>query len=299
MAVLSKQGADVAQTLARFIDLVSKELPDDVMVALRELREKEKNPLASAIYDCMFENMEKASRLSRPTCQDTGVLQFFVRVGAAFPLLGELRAIIVEATDMATKSAPLRLNAVEVFDEVNTGTNMGTRLPWIEWDIVEGNGVEVEVYMAGGGCSLPGRSIVLPPLVGYGGAMDFIFDTITEMGINACPPLVVGVGIGTDSPTAAKLSKIAMLRPVGTKNPHPKAAQLEEKLREGLNGIGLGPQGIDGKRSVMAVHVEGMAHHPSTLGVGITVGCWANRHGVICFDADLNNTTPSHQGVKL
>lgn len=290
----------MVDVLGSFVDVVSKELPDDVMKRLAELRVQESNPLAKTIYDVMFENMDKAKKLNRPTCQDTGVIQFFVRAGAKFPYLGQLRAILREATIQATKSAPLRLNAVEVFDEVNTGTNVGTNVPFIEWDIVDDStNVEIEVYQAGGGCSLPGRSIVLPPLAGYEGAMKFVFDTIVDWGINACPPLVVGVGIGTCSNSAALLSKKAMLRPVGTHHPHPKAAEMERKIEEGLNAIGLGPQGISGKNSVMAVHVEGMAHHPSVLGVGVTVGCWANRHGVISFDEHLNYEILSHKGVRL
>jgi L(+)-tartrate dehydratase alpha subunit len=290
----------MAEVLGKFVDVVSKELPDDVMKKLAELRVQESNPLAKTIYDVMFENMDKAKKLNRPTCQDTGVIQFFVRAGAKFPLLGQVRDILREATIQATKSAPLRLNAVEVFDEVNTGTNVGTNVPFIEWDIVDDSAnIEIEVYQAGGGCSLPGRSIVLPPLAGYEGAMKFVFDTIVDWGINACPPLVVGVGIGTCSNSAALLSKKAMLRPVGTSHPHPKAAAMEKKIEEGLNAIGLGPQGISGKNSVMAVHVEGMAHHPSVLGVGVTVGCWANRHGIIRFDENLHYEILSHKGVRL
>lgn len=299
MSNLARQ-EEMVKVLGSFIDVVSKRLPDDVMAKLTELRALEENPLAKVIYNCMFDNMDKAKELNRPTCQDTGVIQFYVRAGANFPLLGKLREILKEATISATKSAPLRLNAVEVFDEVNTGTNVGSRVPWIEWDIVsESSDVEIEVYQAGGGCSLPGRSIVLPPLAGYAGAMKFVFDTIVEWGINACPPLVVGIGIGTCSNSAAVLSKQAMLRPMGTNNPHPKAAQMEHEIKEGLNAIGLGPQGISGKSSVMAVHIEGMAHHPSVLGVGVTVGCWANRHGVIRFNEKLEYEIVSHTGVTL
>lgn len=294
------QTTKMVEVIGKFVDLVSKELPDDVMAKLKELRVQEEAPLAKAIYDVMFDNMDRAKKLNRPTCQDTGVIQFFVRTGSNFPLLGQLRSILREATIAGTKSAPLRLNAVEVFDEVNTGTNVGTDVPFIEWDIVDdSSNIEIEVYQAGGGCSLPGRSIVLPPLAGYEGAMKFVFDTIVDWGINACPPLVVGVGIGTCSNSAALLSKKAMLRPIGTRHAHPKAAEMEKKIEEGLNSIGLGPQGISGKNSVMAVHVEGMSHHPSVLGVGVTVGCWANRHGVIRFDENLNYEIISHKGVSL
>jgi L(+)-tartrate dehydratase alpha subunit len=157
----------------------------------------------------------------------------------------------------------------------------------------------MDVYMAGGGCSLPGRAMVLMPTAGYEGIVRYVFATIVDWGINACPPLIVGVGIGTDAPTSAKLSKKAMLRSVGSVNPHPLAADMEKRLKDGLNAVGLGPQGLSGKASVMDVHNEYMAHHPSTLGVGLSVGCWANRRGTIRFDRDLNAEILSHKGAAL
>jgi L(+)-tartrate dehydratase alpha subunit len=299
MFVLDKKEM-LINIMSQFVDHVSKELPDDVMAKLEELRVEEEKPLAKAIYDVMFDNMDKAKKLRRPTCQDTGVIQYYIRTGAKWPHIGQLREILREATLRATKSAPLRLNAVEVFDEVNTGTNVGTDVPWIQWDIVDdSSNIEIEVYQAGGGSSLPSRAIVLPPLAGYEGAMKFVFDTVVDWGINACPPLIVGIGIGTDANTSTTLAQKAMLRPVGTSNPHPKAAAMEQKIKEGLNTIGLGPQGISGENSVMAVHVEGMAHHPSVLGVGVSIGCWATRHGIIRFDEHLNYNIVSHKGIRL
>lgn len=295
---LSQSGNKIAKILGEFIAIVSRTMPDDVFEKLKELSKNETKPLAKEIYDCMFKNLERAEELKRPACQDTGVLQFYIRAGAKFPYLGEVKDILEEASIIGTKKAPLRLNAVEAFDEVNTKTNTGTDVPWIHWEIVDdSDNVEFEVYMAGGGCSLPGRSIVLPPLAGYDGAIRYVFDTIVDFGINACPPLVIG--IGTCSVSSAMLSKKAMLRKIGTKNPHPRAALMEDKIKDGLNNIGLGPQGISGNSSVMAVHVEGMAHHPSVLGVGISVECWANRHGIIKFDKNLDYEIISHKGIKL
>lgn len=289
----------MTETLTRFICHIAKVLPDDVLAALKKLRDEETAPLASAVYGCMFDNLERAQTLSRPACQDTGVLQFFIRAGAQFPLLAEMKDICREAVLEATKRAPLRHNAVEAFDEKNTGTNTGTLVPWIEWDIVPGSGLEMDIYMAGGGSSLPGRAMVLMPSAGYEGIVKYVLDTIVDWGINACPPLVVGVGIGTDAPTSAKLSKKAMLRTIGSVNPHPLAADMERRLKDGLNTVGIGPQGLSGNATVMDVHIEYMAHHPSTLGIGITVGCWANRRGTIRFDEDLSYDITTHKGAAL
>jgi len=295
--------------MAKFTGYVGKHLPTDVLEKLAALRAGEDSPLAKVVYDSMFANLEAADRLDRPCCQDTGVIQFFVRAGARFPLLGELAAILKDAVRKATREAPLRHNAVETFVEKNTGDNTGTRVPWIEWDIVPSgdpadpmdseDAAVIEVYMAGGGCSLPGAAKVLMPAAGYEGVTRFVFDVITSYGVNACPPLLVGVGVSTSVETAAMLSKRAILRPLGTRHPDPDAARMELLLEQGLNRVGLGPQGLSGHSTVLGVHIESSARHPSTIGVGVSVGCWAHRRGSIRINADLSYEILSHKEAAL
>jgi L(+)-tartrate dehydratase alpha subunit len=290
----------LTELLARFTGYIGIRLPPDVMGKLEELRAREEKPLAKVIYESMFENLEKADKLNRPCCQDTGALQFFIRAGAQFPLLGELKEILTEAVRQATKETPLRHNAVETFVEKNTGDNTGRGLPWLEWEIVaDDDTVTIEAYMAGGGCTLPGAAKVLMPGEGYEGVTKFVFDVMTSYGVNACPPLLVGVGVSTAVETAAMLSKRAILRPVGSRNPDPGAANMEVLLEKGLNQIGIGPQGLTGSSSVMGVHIENSARHPSTIGVGVSVGCWAHRRGTIRINADLSYDILSHKGAKL
>jgi L(+)-tartrate dehydratase alpha subunit len=291
--------ASLTDLMARFTSYLGKRLPQDVLDKLAELGRGEDSPLARVVFDSMFENLEAADRLDRPCCQDTGVIEYFVRAGAGFPLLGELRDILGEAVRRATAAAPLRHNAVETFVEKNTGTNTGLRVPWIDWDIVPGDAVVIEAYMAGGGCSLPGAAKVLMPSAGYEGIVQFVFDVITSYGINACPPLLVGVGVSTSVETAAILSKKAILRPIGSRNPDPRAAAMERLLEEGLNKVGIGPQGLSGNCSVLGVHIENSARHPSTIGVGVSVGCWAHRRGTIRIEADLSYTILSHKEAGL
>jgi len=186
----------LTDTMAKFTAYIGKRLPKDVKAKLAELRTMETNPLAKSIYDSMHGNQEAADKLNRPSCQDTGVIQYFVEAGANFPLLGELEEILKEATAEATRMGPLRHNAVETFDEKNTGTNTGTNIPWLDWRIVpEKDSCTIDVYMAGGGCTLPGAAKVLMPGQGYEGVAEFVMDVITERGVNACPPLLVGVGV--------------------------------------------------------------------------------------------------------
>ena len=290
----------MTDTMSAFTDYVGKHLPDDVLAKLKELRAQEDSPLATVVYDSMVENLAKAGELDRPACQDTGVIQYFVKAGSRFPLLGEVREILRNATLNATQSAPLRHNAVQIFQEKNTGNNTGDKIPWIDWDIVpDDDGITLEVYMAGGGCSLPGQGKTLMPAAGYEGVVEFVFDVMTSYGINACPPILVGVGIAGSIEVAANLSKKALFRPIGSRNPDLRGAEMEGLMEKGLNGLGLGPQGVSGRNSVMGVHIESAARHPSTISVAISTGCWAHRRGTIRINGDLSYEIISHQGAQL
>ena len=290
----------MTEKMAKFVAYVGKKLPDDVEAKLQELSEQEDSPLATAIYQTMKRNQKLAVDLNRPCCQDTGVLQFWVKCGTNFPLIGELEALLKEAVVRATFAAPLRHNSVETFDEVNTKRNVGKGTPTVFWDIVpDDDHCEIYTYMAGGGCTLPGKAMVLMPGMGYEVVTKFVLDQMTSYGINACPPLLVGVGVATSVETAALLSKKALMRPLGSHNPNPRAAEMEKLLEDGINSIGLGPQGMSGKNSVMGVHIENTARHPSTIGVAVNVGCWSHRRGHVIFDKDLNATVTTHSEVEL
>ena len=292
--------ADLTNVMSKFTAYIGKRLPTDVTQKLGDLREKEVNFLAKEVYESMRQNQEAADKLDRPSCQDTGVIQYFLTAGANFPLLGELEEILQEATVGATREGPLRHNAVETFVEKNTGTNTGSKIPWLDWDIVPGDdSVTIDVYMAGGGCTLPGKATVLMPGQGYEGVAEFVFDVVTSRGVNACPPLLVGVGVSTSAETAARLSKKAILSPVDSRHPNDNAALMEQLLTDGLNELGLGPQGLTGNNSVMGVNIESSARHPSTIGVAVSTGCWAHRRGRIRINADMSYEVISHQGFKL
>lgn len=292
--------ADLTHMMARFTSHIGKRLPTDVTRKLSDLREKEVNFLAREVYESMRQNQEAADRLDRPSCQDTGVIQYFLQAGANFPYLGELEEVLRTATEQATREGPLRHNAVEAFEERNTGTNTGSKIPWLDWEILPGEDyVLIDVYMAGGGCTLPGAAKVLMPGEGYEGVAEFVFDVVASRGVNACPPLLIGVGVSTSAETAARLSKKAILRSVDSRNPNDRAALMEDLLTDGLNELGLGPQGLTGNASVMGVNIESSARHPSTIGVAVSTGCWAHRRGRIRINADLSYQVDSHEGVEL
>ena len=261
--------------MAQFVGFTGIKLPDDVIAKLKELSEKETDPMPKVIYETMFRNQELAVKLNRPSCQDTGVLQFWVKCGTQFPFIDDLEVLLKEAVVQATFDTPLRHNSVQTFDEYNTGKNVGKGTPTVWWDIVpHSDKCEIYTYMAGGGCTLPGNATVLMPGEGYEGVTKFVLDRMTTYGLNACPPLLVGVGVGTSVETAALNSKKALMRPIGSHNDNANAAKMEKLLEDGINAIGLGPQGM------------------------VNVGCWSHRRGHIVFDKDLNFTIDTHTGFE-
>ena len=300
MAYSKDAESRLADLVASFMGYAAGHLPDDVWARLKEMKDIETEGFAAQIYDAMFENMELADKLGSPSCQDTGLPQFFVRVGTSWPYMEEIETALKAAVVKATAETPLRPNAVEVFEERNTGNNIATRCPWIDWELVPGSDkLEIYFYMAGGGCSLPGMSTVLMPLEGMEGVLRLVFDRMTSYGVNACPPCLVGIGIAGSSEVAAKLSKKALLRPVGSHNSDPEAAELETKIEKELNSIGLGPGGFGGKLSVMGVNIEHAARHPATLAMGLSTACWAHRRAKIVISPDFSYEMPTHKGVTL
>ena len=299
--VKTPQGVEqLTQIVSKFTGLIGKILPDDVTVKLKQLAAEETMPMARMVYETMDENQKLAAKLDRPSCQDTGQIQMFVQVGTSFPYINELADVLKEAVNRASIETPLRRNAVETFDEYNTGTNTGYRSPWLYWDVVPNNDeVKLHIYMAGGGCSLPGQGKTLMPGEGYEGVVKFVLDIMTTYGPNACPPLLVGVGIGTSIDSAAYMSKLALMRPVGSHNENPKAAQLEMDMVEAIDSIGLGPQGLSGSKTVMGVNIENSARHPSVISVAVNLGCWSHRRGTIVIRPDLSYDLLTHKEARL
>lgn len=284
--------------LARFVCHLASHLPDDVEERVRAMAKKETNEAALKTYGCMIENMELADSLKRPLCQDTGIPCFYVKAGSDWPLLGSLEETVKGAAAKAFRDAPLRPNAVDPFTGKNSGNNEGPRTPYIDWEIVPGDELEMTVYLSGGGCSLPGFAVVLTPGEGIEKAKKLILDRLLERGVNACPPLIAGVGIGSSADIAGKLSKKALLRPVGSVNECENAAALERELFKKANDLGIGPGGLGGVESVLAVNVEFAARHPATFAVALSTGCWATRRGTLKVDRDLNVTCFSHRDFR-
>ena len=257
-------------------------LPADVVAALERARAREEGP-ARVQLEAILENVALARQKGVPICQDTGTPTFFVRVGTKFPYLEELRAAIPEAVRTATREVPLRPNTVDPFTKKNPGDNTGRFIPYITWELVPGDSAEIHLLPKGGGSENCCKLVMLPPAVGIPGVVEAVVEHIAGCRGLPCPPTVVGVGIGGGADLALKLGKLALLRPVGKRHPEPEAAALEEELEEKINALGVGPMGLGGVTTVLAVHVEYAHRHPASLPVGIVVQCWADRRARVAI----------------
>lgn len=286
--------------LTKLIVNTSIQLPDDVIQKLQELSKKETSGMARVFYDAMLKDIELAKELNSPCCQDTGILQFYIKIGTGFPLINEIEECVFKASLAACSLAPLRPNVIDPFTGKNTGNNVGCGTPLIDYKLMPNNNdIEIYLYMAGGGCSMPGAAKVFLPIDGFEAIIQFVFEQICSLGINACPPLLIGVGVANSADIAAKLSKQALLRPVGSLNPNSRAAAFERMLETKLNELKIGPGGITGSSSVLGVHVEYSGRHPATLAAGISIACWAHRRSAIKINSDGDYELSFNKGVVL
>lgn len=288
----------LVDALVRQTKLAVTTLPDDVKNAIKTAYEKESNPVAKKILASIIDNYTMSEESGRPMCQDTGTLIWYVEVGADFPLLLELEDIIKDAAREATVKVPIRPNAVDPIRAKNSGDNTGRFMPWINWEIREGDDVILTLLPKGGGSEFTSQLRMISPGLGIKGVKEAVIRAVYEAGGKPCPPIIVGVGIGGGADIALKLGKMALLRPLDKRHEEPEVAQLEEELLEKLNSLGIGPMGLGGDTTVLGVNVEYAYRHPATLPVAIVTQCWAARRATIRVTKDGEVEFLSHN-IKL
>ena len=223
-----------------------------------------------------MENARIAREEEIPICQDTGFAVVFAELGQEVHLAGgDLKEAINEGVRQGYQDGYLRKSICHPFTRRNTGDNTPAV---IHIDIVPGDMVRLIVAPKGGGSENMSRVTMLTPAVGMEGVKDFVVQRVKESGANPCPPTIVGVGIGGTFETTALLAKKALLRPLGSQNPNGELALLEDELYEEINGLGIGPQGLGGRITSLAVHVDMMESHIASLPVAVNIQCHAARH---------------------
>ena len=266
--------------------IASTTLPDDVFNALKAARESETSDLGAAQLDAILENVTIAREGSIPMCQDTGLQTFFVDAGVKSPFLAEIREWISAAVVAATSQIPLRPNTVDPFKGTNPGDNSGRFMPFINWDIVDGDEVRITVLPKGGGSENMSALKMLPPCVGLKGIKKAVVEHVVSCQGMPCPPTIVGVGIGGGADIALKLGKKAILRDIGSVHADPQVAAYEREMLELINMSGVGPMGVGGETTCLAVHVEYAHRHPASLPLGILIQCWADRRARVVVQSD-------------
>ncbi len=280
---IGKLVEDVAFNLLK---LAVIRLPSDVKEALQRAYKEETSEAGRVNLKAILSNIEFAEKLNTPLCQDTGTIIFYVKAGAQAKGLEKVETALRSATKRATREVPLRPNAVDPFTRKNSGDNTGRFIPYINWEITEGDSIEITALPKGGGSENVSALGMITPGEGVRGLKKFVIDTVIKAGAKPCVPNILGVGVGGGADIAMKLAKKALLRPLNQSNSNPELAQLEKELVEAANSTGIGPMGLGGKSTVLGVNVEYAHRHPASYPVAVAYQCWAARRATARINAD-------------
>lgn len=255
----------------------ASDLGADVEGALKGALEKEESSVGKGVLDQIVRNVGLAREGSDPICQDTGFHVFFVELGADVRITGgQLSDAITDGLRAGSSEGFLRNSILEdPLERVNTGDNTP---PVIHTELKPGDRLKITLAPKGGGSENMSRLAMLKPADGEEGVRRFVVETISLAGGNPCPPVVVGVGIGGTFEKCAMLAKRAVTRPVGSKNPVERYAKMEDELLDKINNLGVGPMGLGGRVTALAVHIETYPCHIASLPVAVNVNCHAARH---------------------
>ncbi len=251
-------------------------LCDDVLLALKKAEEQENSPVGKEVLSKLIENARIAGVERIPICQDTGMTVIFLRLGTLVQVEGNIYKAINEGVRRGYQEGFLRKSVVKSpLNRVNTGDNTPAI---IHTEIVQGEKIQIIVAPKGGGSENMSQLWMLKPADGIAGIKRVIIETVERAGANACPPVIVGVGLGGNFEKAAFLAKKALLRPVNEYHSDPDIASLEKELLEEINNLGIGSQGFGGNITALAVKIETYPCHIASLPVAVNLNCHATRH---------------------
>jgi tartrate/fumarate subfamily iron-sulfur-dependent hydro-lyase alpha chain len=296
-AVLTDTLYDTIEEAARNLYIKAlKDIPQDVRVGLKRGYDAETaagQNTASKVMLTVLKNVELADEKDMMVCQDTGLPIYKILVGQKLSIdMVEVKKRICIACERATKEHPLRSNTVHPLTRKNTQTNTGQGIPAIKVDFVPDSD-KLEIWMAPKGSGSENMSFLrmLKPADGIKAVKKFVLECVFDSGANPCPPTIVGIGLGGTSDVAAAMAKEAScFRKVGTHNADPLVAQLERELLDLINQTGIGPQGLGGVTTAMAVNIEWAHTHISQLPVAVNMQCWRGERACATIDPEGNVT---------
>jgi len=272
---------DVADSVAALCIKANTDLGPDILVRLKDMRAAETDERPKAILDELLLNAELAREKEMPICQDTGMAVVYIRIGQDVHFTGgSVEEAINRGVSKGYTEGYLRASVVaDPLLRTNTGDNTPAV---ILWELVPGDRVEITVAPKGFGSENMSSLTMLVPAQGIEGVKAAILATVKKAGPNPCPPIILGVGIGGTMDMAARMAKLALLRPVGEKSPKEHIARLEDELLAAINDMNIGPAGLGGRTTALAVHINTYPTHIAGLPVAVNMSCHATRHaGVI------------------
>ena len=252
-------------------------LGEDVVGALHHELSREESETGKQVLEKIIENADIARRKKMPICQDTGLAVVFVELGQDVHIVGGfLHAAIEEGVRQAYDEGYLRKSVCDPFTRKNTTNNLPAI---IHVDIVAGDRMKIIAMPKGGGSENASAAKMLTPAAGIEGIKKFVLETVDSAGANPCPPVIVGVGIGGSLEQACVMAKKSLLRPVGEANSvDVSVEQMEKELLDSINKLGIGPAGLGGRVTALAVNVEMMPCHIASLPVAVNIQCHVARH---------------------
>jgi fumarate hydratase subunit alpha len=247
-------------------------LPPDVLRVIEQAAAAETNPVARGEFENILKNITMAEKLGVPMCQDTGVPVIYLTIPPDVPLTQELYNAVTEGVRRATREIPLRPNVVDPLTRHNSNDNSGTGMPAIH--VKPGEKFTVTVFPKGAGAENMSRiGMLLPSQVGH--IEKFVVETVYLAGSRPCPPIVIGVGIGGTFDGAVAMAKEALLQPLD------RMTDYERGILAAVNRLGIGPMGLGGDFTALAVKVKTAGCHTASLPVAVNIQCWANRHATV------------------
>lgn len=251
-------------------------LGDDVIKSFKENLEKEKSDLGKDILNILIENAQIAKETHIPLCQDTGMAVFFVEIGQEIMIKGDtLTDAINKGVSEGYTEGYLRKSVVSPITRINTKDNTPAI---IHYEMVKGDKIKIQYAPKGFGSENMSQLKMLKPSDGIEGVKEFIVKTVSEAGPNPCPPIVVGVGIGGTVDKCAQIAKKALFRDIGTHSEDEMIADLEKEMIKKINDLGIGPQGLGGNTTALAVNIETFPTHIAGLPVVVNINCHSARH---------------------
>jgi fumarate hydratase class I len=283
---------DLTKPILELIRLAATDLPPDVEASLHEAVEQEEpGSAARGALETILSNISMARQNSTPICQDTGTPIFFVQYPEGWSTR-RLRKQIKNPVAEATHQAFLRPNAVDTLSGVNSGDNIGdAHFPTIHFEEVEGDTLQIELMLKGGGCENVGAQYALPNSeLGAGrdlaGVRKVVLDAVHKAQGKGCAPGILGVAVGGDRGSSFAASKEVLLRLLGDSNPNPELDALEQRLTQEANQLGIGPMGFGGQTTVLGTKITGMHRLPASYFVSVSYMCWAYRRRKMVVQGD-------------